>query len=291
MTPEEKLKPIPDIIELNIKSETIDNLFTEVGALILKSPKIINPNAALREFQNLQKFWSKKGNELIEKEKDFFLKGVFPLCINYCSFLDISEPLMFLGRSTNGIDLRVKKFPPAKTICMVLFHSIESYENLTKDDKKRQNINIYWNNFLKNQFFLDRFMNLQDVKDYPKLIEEVAMFDEKRREPRFNISAPAHCSMLGESWVKDEKEKAKIINISLSGLLIEHLSPYYINSIMEIEPFLDDNKLYLWGKVCRTHRREDSEGEKFMSGIKITNISEFDKNYLSKYLSNISPSC
>ncbi|OGL40145.1 MAG: hypothetical protein A2042_02845 [Candidatus Schekmanbacteria bacterium GWA2_38_11] len=288
---EEKEQHIPDIIELNLKSETIDHLFTEVGTLILKSPKILNTSAALREFQNLQKFWSKKGNELIEKEEEFFSKSVFPLCVNYCSFLDISEPLMFLGRSIKGIDLHVKKSPPSKTICMVLFHSIESYEHLTKDDKKRQKINIYWNNFLKNQIFLDRFMDLKDVKDYPKMIEEITRFDEKRKEPRFNVFAPAHCSMLGESWVKDQKEKAKILNISLSGLLIEHLSPYYINSILEIEPFLDNNNLYLWGKICRTDSREDPEGEKFTSGIKITNISEFDKIYLAKYLSTLNPLC
>ena len=159
---------LPDIIELDFKSKTVDTLFSEVAELILKSPKITNPVAAVNEFKNLEKFWSKKGHELIDNERDFYPKGVFPLCINYCSFLNSSASLMFLGRSSEGIDLKIEKLPPAKVICFVLFHSIESYQSLDQYHVDKEKINIYWNNFLKNEDFLKKFMALKNISAFNK---------------------------------------------------------------------------------------------------------------------------
>jgi len=288
MASEEKIRYLPDLIELNLKSKTIDEFFLEVGNLISKSPKILNTNAALREFNNLQKFWVKKGNELIERQKEFFPNSIFSLCVNYCSFLDPSEPLMFLGRSPKGINLKIPKFPPSKIFCLVLFHSIESYQYLNQQDAKKQKINIYWNNFLKNQTFIDRFMTLEKVSDLPDIIEEIIGSVEKRKHPRFKTYAPVFCAMFGESVGKKQKEEARILNISLSGLLIEHLSPYHLNSILELEPILEENKLYLWGRVCRTNKYQTEGGMKFASGVNITNISEFDEDFLARYLSKLS---
>ncbi|OGL38974.1 MAG: hypothetical protein A3C43_08920 [Candidatus Schekmanbacteria bacterium RIFCSPHIGHO2_02_FULL_38_11] len=280
---------LPDILELNLKSKTINTLFTEVAELILKSSKIVDSVAAVNEFKNLEKFWSKKGYELIEKEKDFYPEGVFPLCINYCSFIDASGSLMFLGRSNEGIDIQTEKLPPAKVICFVLFHSIESYQNLDHRDAEKEKINLYWNNLLKNQNFLNRFLSLKDVTEFQKTTEEILGFSEKRKHPRFKTSEFAYCAMFGTNTEKDKKETARIVDISLSGFLLEHMSPYTLNSILEIEPFLDNEKLYLCGKVCRTQKYGTEDGIKFTSGINITNISEFDETILNKYLGNLSP--
>src|SRR3972149_9406301 len=132
MISERKKEYLPDIFELDLKSKCIEELFIEIASLVIKSPKIVDADTTLKEFSNLQKFWIKRGNELIEKENDFFPKGVFPFCINYCSFLDKSGPLMFLGRSNDGVDLKIKGLPHSKIFCFVLFHSIESYQHLNQ---------------------------------------------------------------------------------------------------------------------------------------------------------------
>lgn len=281
---------LPDIIELNLKSKTVDTLFTEVAELILKSKKIVDPVAAVNEFKNLEKFWSKKGHELIEEEKDFYPKGVFPLCINYCSFLDASGSLMFLGRSNEGIDLKIEKLPPAKVICFVLFHSVESYQSLDHRNAEKEKINIYWNNFLKNQIFLNKLMSLKDVNELQKATEEILGFSDKRKHPRFKTSEIARCAMFGNNIEKDKMEKARIIDISLSGFLLEHMYPYTLHSILEIEPLIENESLYLWGKICRTQKYDSAEGVKFTSGINITNISESHETVLNKYIEKLSPS-
>ena len=281
---------LPDIIELNFKSKTVDTLFSEISELILKSPKIANPAAAVNEFKNLEKFWSKKGHELVGDEKDFYPNGVFPLCLNYCSFLNPSDSLMFLGRSNEGIDLKIDKLPPVKIICFVLFHSAESYQSLDQYNTDKEKINIYWNNFLKNENFINKFMLLTNVSELQKAAEEILGFSEKRKHPRFNTSELAYCTMLGSNAERDKIEKARIMDISFSGLLLEHIYPYALDSILEIEPLIDNERLYLLGKICRTQRHDSADGIKFTSGINITNISDPDETLLNRYIEKLSNS-
>ena len=155
-------------------------------------------------------------------------------------------------------------------------------KNFLKRISFTKQILIFWQELSIFQSFWKNINELQ------KTAAEILCFSEKRKHPRFNTSELAYCTMLGSNVERDKMEKARIIDISLSGLLLEHIYPYAMYSILEIEPLIDNQKMYLLGKICRTKRYDSEDGIKFTSGINIANLSEPDETLLNRYIEKLS---
>ncbi|RMF96552.1 MAG: PilZ domain-containing protein [Candidatus Schekmanbacteria bacterium] len=280
-------KYLPDIVELNLASENIKDLFLEVSERIVTSDKVCNQQAARREFAIISKQWERLKESLVKDGTDFISNGVFPFTINYCPFLYISTSLLFIGRLNKGIDLGIQGIPPIKIICIMLFHSVESVDKNKKIDGEMDKFNLYWNNLLKNQSFIEGFMNIESSERFLELVSMTHSYLEKRRYPRYSIHSIAYCNTISEEDMLEKKEKVEVKNISLSGLLLQHNNPFQVEDHVGVNLMLEDKVIYMSGKVCRCHEIEEGERKVYSSGIDITDISKENRLIMEEYLSRL----
>lgn len=276
---------LPDIVELNLASDNISDLFQEVAGIICSSKKIVNSQSALREFQNFSREWNRNKKNMVDEGINFFRNGIFPFTINYCPFLEMSESLLFLGKTNKGLSTGINDTPPVRVICSMLFHSVESFEQKKQEDLERQKFNLYWNNLFTNKKFIEGFLELTSSDDLIMLIAETHNYLEKRRYPRYSIDTVAYCrTLLFDDDVAENKEKVRVRNISHQGILLEHSNPFPVNNAVEISLLLDDRILYMVGKVCRVDKLKEIESDKYYSGVNLTQISSENQLLISRYL-------
>lgn len=287
ITKEEFKSYLPDIVELELQSDNIKDLFLEVSDRIISSDKVCNNQAARREFAVISKQWTKMKESLLREGSDFLRNGVFPFTINYCPFLYMSNSLLFIGRLNNKIDLGIKGIPGIKIICIMLFHSVESLQKKSKTDVEKEKLNLYWNNLLKNYAFIDGFMSIKSPDRFMELISMTHSYLEKRRYPRYSINSVAYCNNLSKEDIVENKEKVEVRNISLSGLLFQHNNPFQPDDNVGVNLMLEDKILYMNGKVCRSKEVDEGSDKVYSTGINIIDISNENRSIVEQYINRI----
>ena len=284
---EEFKEYLPDIVDLDLESDNIKDLFLEISGKLSSSGKVCNSQAARREFALLSKQWGKMKESLLRDASDFLKNGVFPFTINYCPFLYISNSLLFIGRLKKKIDLGIEGSAGIKVICVMLFHSVEAFQKDGKNDVEKEKLNLYWNNLLKNSAFIDGFLSINSPDRFMELISMSHSYLEKRRYPRYSVNTFAYCNSLNKENMEENKEKAEVKDISLSGLLLRHIYPLKPNDHVGVNLMINDKVIYIDGKVCRC--REVPEGDiiKYSTGINISRISPENRSLIEDYINQI----
>lgn len=109
---------------------------------------------------------------------------------------------------------------------------------------------------------------------------------DRRKHPRFSVDERAYILEKSKEKKKKSRTNAKIINLSLSGLLIEYCLPFEINKILEIHPVLGGKKIITSGMVRRSKENE-IEAPTYHTGLEFTKVSYTHQKVIEKYLEAI----
>ncbi|OGL41896.1 MAG: hypothetical protein A3C43_12095 [Candidatus Schekmanbacteria bacterium RIFCSPHIGHO2_02_FULL_38_11] len=109
---------------------------------------------------------------------------------------------------------------------------------------------------------------------------------DRRKHPRFSVDEPAYIVQKQKEKNKKSRTSARIVNLSLSGLLIEYCLPFEINKILEIHPVLGGKKIITSGTV-RNSKENEIEIPAYYTGVEFTKVSANHHNVIQQYLEAI----
>ena len=178
----------------------------------------------------------------------------------------------------DGLELlrRVKVFNhPTEVIIYTEYGDVDNYVKATK---------LGAADFINKPMEFNEFLSvIAGVIESKTQKTKIAVTD-RRKYPRVPINEPAFIIQKKEYKNKRAKNLVKLINLSLSGMLIEYPAPLEIDKVLEIHPILGGEKIKTLGKVRRSESKKQTDTEVFHTGIELTKISDRNQKVLGKYI-------
>jgi len=111
--------------------------------------------------------------------------------------------------------------------------------------------------------------------------------EDRRKHPRFTISEPAF--IINREKDKIRKIKGVVIDISLSGLLLESSCNLMKDEMIEIHPILAGKRIEASAVIRRVKKKTESTEEADLNhaGLEFVRLPNSDHDYIKVYLNSI----
>jgi len=167
---------------------------------------------------------------------------------------------------------------PIDVIIYTKFGDVDNYIRATK---------LGAADFINKPMEFNEFLSIITATLHGKTQKTKIATTDRRKHPRFSVDEPAYIFEKQEIQKKKTKILAKIIDISLSGMLLEHHSSFEVGKSLEIHPILAGRKIITSGRVRRSQEKEHLDNPTYHTGIELTRISNHNQRVLVSYLETI----